>query len=338
MKLLFHLCGDRSKASSRVRGYWIAEELRTLGHSVALHVAAGKPAYLDFARNIPFYDTVIFQKTYSRYDLWLVALARWLGKRVLFDLDDAPSRSLSVSTMARASFMMRRADAVMAGSSALAKLASESGAREVHIVPSGVRLADYRQIVPRNDSGQVCLGWLGNGAHYADDLIGVLRDPITTVARRHPLRLRIVGACGVKRLYDTFGKIEGLTTEFIDQVDWANPAEVVKSIAPFDIGLYPLCPGPFNDFKCGFKALEYMASGLPVVASSIAVNAEIVEEGITGYLADDAERWTRSLGALITDCDQRARMGSAGRARVEAEFTTKRIALQVSRIVEGKAR
>jgi glycosyltransferase involved in cell wall biosynthesis len=318
-----------------VRGYWIAEELKSLGHSVSLRVTAGKAAYLAFASEIRKHDAVIFQKTYSRYDLWLVTLARLLGKRVLFDIDDAPSRSLSSATMARAAQMMCEADAVMAGSSALAELASDAGAREVHVVPSGVRLADYRQIAPRNRSEPVCLGWLGNGAHYADDLIGVLLNPVTALAQRQPVRFRIVGACGDRRLYDAFAKIEGLTTEFIDPVDWASPVAVMQAIAPFDIGLYPLNPGPFNDFKCGFKALEYMACGLPVVASSVAVNAEIVEEGITGYLANDADSWTRSLEALVNAPGLRARMGSAGRARVEANFATKRIAGMIAAIAAG---
>jgi glycosyltransferase involved in cell wall biosynthesis len=314
----------------------MAGELRALGHSVTLCVAAGKAAYLAFAKHICAHDVVIFQKTYSRYDLWLAALARRLGKRVLFDIDDAPSRSGSESTMARAAMMMRGADAVMLGSSALAELARESGARAVHLVPSGVRLANYRQIAPRGGAHPVCLGWLGNGAHYADDLIDVLRDPLAALAQRLPLRLRIVGACGVQRLHDTFGGIAGLPAEFLDQVDWSTPAAVAAAIAPFDIGLYPLKPGPFNDFKCGFKALEYMASGLPVVASSIAVNAEVVEAGVTGYLVENAEGWTRALETLATDPDLRAKMGAAGRARVEAEFTTERIAMQVARIAEEK--
>lgn len=337
MRLLIRLCGDQWKASSRVRGFWIAEELCTLGHLVTLRIAAGKASNLAFAREISAHDTVVFQKTYSRYDLWLAALARRLGKRVLFDIDDAPSRSLSDSTMARAAKMMRRADAVMTGSSALAEVAREAGAREAQIVPSGVRLANYPQIAPRSGGNSVCLGWLGNGAHYADDLVDVLRGPLDALARRHPLRLRLVGACGVRKLYDAFARIDGLATDLIDQVDWTSPEAVTAAIAPFDIGLYPLKPGPFNDFKCGFKALEYMASGLPVVASGIGANAEIVEEGVTGYLADDAERWTKALEALVTDADLRARMGAAGRARVQAKFTTERIALQVARIAGEKA-
>lgn len=335
MRLLFHLCGNRGKASSRVRGYWIAEELEALGHETTLRVTSGKAGYLAFARAIPAHDAVIFQKTYSRYDLWLAALARRLGKRVLFDIDDAPSRSLSGPTMARAARMMRSADAVMAGSGALAELAREAGARAVHLVPSGVRLANYRRIAPRTAPDRVCLGWLGNGAHYADDLIGVLREPLAALAQRRPLRLRLVGACGEDRLHDAFGGIPGLTAELIDQVDWARPAAVAEAIAPFDIGLYPLKPGPFNDFKCGFKALEYMASGLPVVASRVAVNAEIVETGETGLLADGPDEWEAALETLCRDDALRARMGAAGYDRVVARFSTERIARQVAQIVEA---
>jgi glycosyltransferase involved in cell wall biosynthesis len=337
MRILFNVIGDRTKASARVRGYWIGEELEARGHEVAYHQIHGTADVLRLAARIPAFDVIVFQKSYSRYHPGLGLWARKLGKRVFFDIDDAPSRENRSASQRNARRTMQAADVVLAGSSALVGLAREAGARRVHLVPSGIRLANYA--VKSDVAGRrpVCVGWIGNGAHYAEDLLALLPGPLTEVAREVPLRLRIVGSVGERRLHEVLGALPGVDTDLIDTIDWASPEAVADAVAPFDVGLYPLRAGPFNDFKCGFKALEYMALGIPVVASDVANHAELIDQNVSGFLVHDAGEWSDALRRLVCDPALRREMGRAGRRIVEERFDTKRIAAQIESLFAGEA-
>lgn len=319
-RILFNLLGDQKKASSRVRGWWVGNELEQRGYPVTYHVVKSKTGVLKFAIAILSHDIVVFQKTYGRYDPWLVKLAKSLGRQCYFDIDDAPSRENKQPATRNAQKMMRACDMVWAGSQALRELA-EPFARSTALIPSAIKLENYTLKTAAGPGTQPCLGWIGNGAHYADDLIAQLAAPLAQIAQTRPITFRIVGACGVPALYETFGAIEGLQTQFIDAVDWGSPEAVGNAIAPFDIGLYPLDSGPFNDFKCGFKALEYMALGIPVVASNVAANRDIVIDGQTGFLVDSANDWLVAIETLVGDPGRRQRMGASGRQRMEQGFS-----------------
>lgn len=324
-RILFNLLGDQRKASSRVRGWWVGEELELRGFPVTYRIAQSKRDVIKLAAAILSHDVVVFQKTYGRYDPWLVRLARSLGRTCYFDIDDAPSRGGKQPAMRNAQTMMRECDMVWAGSPALKDLAS-ADARNVALIPSAIRLQNY---IARSDAkapGTTCLGWIGNGAHYADDLIAQLAQPLAQIAQTQPIKFRIVGACGIAALYDTFGAIDGLETDFIDTVDWSSPRAVGDAIAPFDIGLYPLDSGPFNDYKCGFKALEYMALGIPVVASNVAANRDIVVDGKTGFLVENQAGWIEAISTLAGNPEQCLAMGSAGRERMEKSFSVPHVA------------
>src|SRR5262249_28330839 len=97
---------------------------------------------------------------------------------------------------------------------------------------------------------------------------------------------------------------------------WEYHTEL-QYLAEFDIGIMPVRPSDWANGKAGYKLLQYMALGLPSVASPDGVNAEIVEDGITGFLAADADAWRDRLSALIDDAALRARLGAAARARAE---------------------
>ena len=85
----------------------------------------------------------------------------------------------------------------------------------------------------------------------------------------------------------------------------------------------PLPDNPWERGKCGFKLIQYMACGLPVIASPVGVNSEIVEHGVNGFLAETQEEWEAALSTLIADSDLRQQMGKAGREKVEREYSLK---------------
>lgn len=331
--VLIYLCGNRNKASSRVRGFWIAEALTLIGADCTLRWKQNKLDLIRFALNIPKHDAIIFQKTYSRYHRWLMFFANWLGKKTYIDFDDAPSRTQSQVTLNNIESMMRMVNGVFVGSQSLLEYAKQYQAN-VHLIPSGIKLNCYQVSASKSKDERVCLGWIGNGAHYLNDLVDILEEPLTKLAARYKLRFKLVGVCRVQRLYDSFGAIPGLEIDFIDEIEWSDPVRVSKAIQDFDIGLYPLLPNDFNKYKCGFKALEYMAIGIPVVSSPVAANAQIIDEGKDGLLAESKDNWVEALSKLIQNSELRQKMGQAGRRKVEKSFDVAIIANQLKTIMD----
>jgi glycosyltransferase involved in cell wall biosynthesis len=103
-------------------------------------------------------------------------------------------------------------------------------------------------------------------------------------------------------------------------VEWSEDTEV-ESIRSLDIGIMPLLESPFAKGKCGYKLIQYMACGLPVVASPIGINSKLVAHGKNGYLANSKETWIEALSALLSSSELRAKMGADGRRRVEEQYS-----------------
>lgn len=92
----------------------------------------------------------------------------------------------------------------------------------------------------------------------------------------------------------------------------------------FDVGIMPLVDNAFQRGKCGFKLLQCMAAGLPTIGSPVGVNADIVQEGRTGFLATTPDEWHEALRALTVTPELRASMGGAGWDRCEREYSLHR--------------
>ncbi|MBK9340412.1 MAG: glycosyltransferase family 4 protein [Rhodoferax sp.] len=99
----------------------------------------------------------------------------------------------------------------------------------------------------------------------------------------------------------------------------------VAEIQSFDIGIMPLPDAPFERGKCGYKLLQYMACGKPVIASAVGANTDIVVPGKNGILANTAAEWTSALYQLIDDEQLRADLGANGRRMVEDGFALNRL-------------
>ena len=113
-------------------------------------------------------------------------------------------------------------------------------------------------------------------------------------------------------------KIDGLDMQAIA---WTSEDEI-PTLQKFDIGLYPL---PLdNDWvlgKSGLKALQYMAVGVPVVATAVGANYRIIKNGESGLLVKTAEEWGNQLELLMLHPEMRKRIGLAGRKNVEQNYS-----------------
>jgi glycosyltransferase involved in cell wall biosynthesis len=208
---------------------------------------------------------------------------------------------------------------VIAGNRYLAARARQAGAARIEIIPTVVDEQRYAAASPA-DAQPPVIGWVGSPAteHYMLDIRQVLEQ----VCAAHHARLLLVGA-----RTETAGQFDGITPEV---VPWSEASEAAM-IARMDIGIMPLLDSPWERGKCGYKIIQYMACGLPVVASPVGANVDIVRHGENGFLAADDAAWRDALERLIASPSMRARMGHAGRARVEAEYS---LVAQVPRLAD----
>lgn len=335
LKVLFFLSGARRKASSRVRGFWMADEFRRRGAACSVVYGRSKWAFAKFLLRLPLYDVVYFQKRFSRLDYFMMKIANALGRTTLFDMDDAPFiRTERLDVRRNLTPLMKNASAVIVGSRNLLTFARRHQ-ENAHCIPTSVALEYYEPSEPGDEGDPVCLGWIGHGAEYVRDLIEILTEPLTKVAAKHDVTLKLVGVCGQQALRDAFSCIPGLDAVFVDEIDWTDPSAVRAELTTFDVGLFPLLPSRYNAYKCGFKALEYMAMGIPVVASPVGVNSDIVRDGVHGRLADGAREWARALSLLASDPALRRTMGRAGREKIEKEFNLADTARALAEIMKN---
>jgi glycosyltransferase involved in cell wall biosynthesis len=225
---------------------------------------------------------------------------------VFHNYDEADSRLARAVYGRKIDAVMHRARLVTAGNGYLAARARTAGAPWIELLPSVIDLDRYCR-APGNVRGSgLTVGWIGSPAtqSFLEPLIPVFErtlDPLTD-------RLVTIGANFPQPCLPNH-----------EAKKWTEASEA-QDIACFDVGIMPVPDRPFERGKCGFKLIQYMAAGLPVVASAVGVNTELVEDGVNGFLATTDAQWQQALTTLRRDPQLRARMGAAGRARVEAAY------------------
>lgn len=227
--------------------------------------------------------------------------------------------------------LMAGARLVIGGNDYLLQRARDAGARWVERVPTVIDLDRY-PLGPEKLLGASApkIVWIGSPSTVR--YLSGLAEPLRALAQRVPFKLRVIGA-----------PLEMAGVE-VECVPWTEASEVA-AIAECDIGVMPLFDSPWERGKCGYKLIQYMACGLPVVASPVGVNKEIVEQGVNGFLADSQAEWVTALEQLLTQPQLRSRLGQAGRLRVESTYCLQvtgrvlaNLLLQASKGVEGAAR
>jgi glycosyltransferase involved in cell wall biosynthesis len=253
---------------------------------------------------------------------------------IVFDFDDAiflPSVSdanrliAALKFPAKVASIVRLSDHVLAGNDYLAAYARRHN-ENVTVLPTCV---DTSRFVPRRTpaaGGQPpVVGWIGSPTTgtYIRGLARILRR----VHEQHPFTLRVSGTAEPLA-------IDGVSC---DNVPWALDREV-ELFNTCDVGVYPLEDDEWAKGKCGFKAIEFMACGVPVVASAVGVNRELIQDGVNGFLASTDDEWVEKLGRLLSDASLRARFAAAGRRTIEAGYSLQvmapRLAATLRTVVE----
>lgn len=327
MRVLF-VTTRTEKPSFRFRVEQVLPCFTECGHDCAVEVLP--PSFFDrvaLFKKAGAFDAVVLQKKLlNRLELGvLFGFARKLiydfDDAVMFDSDGEPDfrRANRFENVARA------ADLVICGNGYLAELARPF-AKRMATIPTPIDTERFSppECRPEPAGGLCRVGWTGSRStnRYLSDLFPVLAE------LQGRIEVRVVSECmdGLD-----FGPLKQVPFEF---VKWTPDNEVAETAA-FDVGLMPLPDNPWTRGKCGFKALQYMALGIPAVCSPVGVNREIVAHGETGFLVDGRAEWREVLSRLADDASLRTTIGAAGRRQVESRYALRELGPQFVAALES---
>lgn len=238
-----------------------------------------------------------------------------LQPKVILDIDDAiflpdAANPTFVHRMLRDFGKFERTaakfSAIVCGNAFLADYFRRYTSR-VHVVPTVVPMDSYG-LIHRSPSPIPRIGWIGTPTNA--EHLDLVRGPLQQLAQRHAFAFSVVGLRN-----PLSWELPGLT-----HIPWELRHELAY-FSNFDIGIMPLEDTPFTRGKCAFKLIQYMAAGIPVVASPVGSNREVVTHGENGFLADTSEAWKKALEHLLTDPALRTCMGEQGRQRAARRYS-----------------
>jgi glycosyltransferase involved in cell wall biosynthesis len=249
------------------------------------------------------------------------------GKPYVMDFDDAIFHDYDCHRFVwvrriygrRIDRLMAGARLVVAGNRYLADRALAAGAQRVEVLPTVVDLARYDAKQDYTPAQKPRIVWVGSPSttRYLRDLA----ESLSALAKRQAFTLRVIG-----------GERLSLPGVDFESLPWSLDTEAAM-IAECDIGIMPLENTPWEQGKCAYKLIQYMACGLPTVATPIGANREVVLENETGFFADTPAAWVEKLDVLLCDATLRQRLGQAGRLRVEADYCLQQTAPRLVRML-----
>ena len=288
------------------------------GHGIRKAVATLKATLHRFAvvRRAKEYDLVYLQRECLPFgSAWLERAIKKQGIKTIFDYDDAlfifkgsthnkladrfkrPEKYLEI---------FKLVDCVLAGNDWLRDQAGQY-CRDARTFEVAENLERYTQRSPQVDTGAVTIGWLGSPS--TEKYLRLIESALRAVCRKYPgTKLKVIGGGAFQA--------EGIPVE---QVAWAMETEVAH-LHTFDIGIMPLPLEEWSKGKSGGKARTYMAVGLPVVATGIGYNCELIKDGETGFLVKETAQWVAVLSRLVEDAALRQQTGDAARRYVAVHF------------------
>ncbi len=238
-------------------------------------------------------------------------LAKVLGKKIIFDFDDAiwlPNTSQSNFLAAKLKFhhktrlISKWAHRVSAGNAYLAAYAQKYNPNTI-INPTTIDTINWHsQVKSQEHNKQLVIGWTGTHStlKYLDELVPILQE------LEHSFSFTFLVIANQAPTWQL---------DSLQFIPWQKATEI-EDLLKMNIGLMPLTDDDWAKGKCGFKALQYMALGIPALASPVGVNAEIIDHEENGFLCHSAQDWEKYLTQLLQDPTLRVKLGKKARKKI----------------------
>jgi glycosyltransferase involved in cell wall biosynthesis len=239
-------------------------------------------------------------------------LKQLLGKRIVFDFDDAGNRPAALfKANWKTKYICKWSEKVAAGNDFLSEFAQSSGAQKVVRIPTVVDMELKYNKVKLHTEGKVVVGWTGSHStlKYLDMIVPVIN------------RLQEEVDCTFLVIAD---KKPDLQIKDWRYLPWDANTEI-EDLLQIDIGIMPLVADLWSEGKCGFKLIQYLALGIPAVASPVGVNKQIIDQGVNGFLAGTEEEWLDALRRMVSDFEFRQKAGRAGKEKMLQHYSIRAI-------------
>jgi glycosyltransferase involved in cell wall biosynthesis len=248
-----------------------------------------------------------------------------LPKPYIYDFDDAlflkyrqgRIRVLRPILGSKFDKIIAGAAAVTAGNSFLTHYAQKFNSN-VNLLPTVVDTMRYK-LAARSLNAEFTVGWVGSPS--TAPYLAALVEPLAQLAKEGPVRMVVVG-----------GPAPTIPGVVVEKIAWDEASEI-HQINRFDVGVMPLTDDNWARGKCAFKLIQYMACGVPVVASRVGANVDVVTPQC-GFLVENATGWLSALRALRDDVPRRSQMGEAARMRIEKEYSLERNLPVLTRVIK----
>lgn len=244
-------------------------------------------------------------------------IAKVFRKKIIYDFDDAiwiPNASESnrffvfLKFYSTVKLLVKWSYKVSCGNNFLCSFAKLLNPNVVYN-PTTIDTENYHNLVKKEISEPVVIGW--TGSHSTVRYIEGLFPVIERLSRQHHFEFHLISDLPPAH-----------APAVVKFVKWKKETEI-EDLAKIDIGLMPLEDDRWAKGKCGFKALQYMALGIPALVSPVGVNTRIVDHGVNGFICRSDNEWFDYLDMLLKDVQLIKKLSSLTRDKVEKEFSVK---------------
>jgi glycosyltransferase involved in cell wall biosynthesis len=240
--------------------------------------------------------------------------------KVIFDFDDAIHighrdiaatkypRIYKLKYGAKVNEILGRCAHVIAGNRTLGEHALQFNS-QVSIVPTVVDVEQYAFQPPRTQSDLLTVGWVGSRS--TSPYLLAIEPALRRLSEAHlgKIRFRLYGHPQRKLNLPNFESLP------------FSLASEIEDLRTMDIGIMPLPDNDWTRGKCAFKAIQYMALGIPTVTSPVGMAAELVQHNVNGFWAQTPEEWFEALNRLVTNIHTRRRFAEEGRKTIETLYS-----------------
>lgn len=338
MKILYWVPYPEEGPSNRFRVWQYLPFLDQLGYKYRLCPFWNSRAYKILYKNGHYFEKALYffhgvigrfmqVSNLFKYDIVFIhreacplgpPFFEWLtymfNKPIIFDFDDAiflknfhPANAFYrfLKFPSKTKNIIKMSKAIIVANSFLEEYACRFNS-STYVIPTPIDTEKFTII--KKDSEQIVIGWIGSSTTAS--YLSIASNAIKELSKKYNFTLKLIGA---RRSMH----VPGVNVE---NSDWSLEREV-KDFQSIDIGIYPLPDTLWVKGKAAFKAIQYMAVGVPVIASPVGMTAEVIQDGLNGFLADSDRVWFDKLSRLIESKLLREKIGLAGRKTVEERYS-----------------
>jgi glycosyltransferase involved in cell wall biosynthesis len=275
------------------------------------------------------YDLVVIEKELIPY--FPPLLEKYLIKRnikYILDYDDAIWHSydknknfiIKYYRESKIEHLMKNAEAVICGSDYILNYAKKSESKKTYKIPTVVEMAKYKQA---NNKGIFTIGWIGSPG--TSKYIVEINDILKRITDEFNVIINLIG-------FDR--QLENTLSFNHLIIAWSDDTEI-QELMKLDIGIMPLSNNLFERGKCGFKLVQYMSSGIPVIASSVGENNIIIDHEINGFLVKNDNDWYTYIKYYIEHTEQRKIMGDNALNKAKQHYTLEEKKYEYLKIIKN---